>query len=287
MTKLDLRPLSVGEILDRTFTLYRERFLLFLGISAIPHVLLLVVNLSQVFLRFPGKSAATTAAARLSPPMTGAAIVVLLIGMVVGVIVYLLSQGATVIAISEIYLGRAITIADSFRRVRGELGNLFGVVLLNGLATGAAFILLIIPGIYLMCRLIVCIPAALVENLGPRASLERSFELTKDSAGRAFLIILLSFALAFAASALLAMPFQVMIVMTAAKSNPETLRFWVALSQVGSTIANVLVAPVLTIASAILYYDLRVRKEAFDLQMMMNPLGGVSPSASTVPTMLS
>jgi hypothetical protein len=287
MTSLDLRPLSVGEILDRTFTLYRERFLLFLGISAIPHVLLLVVNLSQVFLRFPGKPAATAAAARLSPPMTGAAIVVLLIGVVVGVIVYLLSQGATVIAISEIYLGRTITIADSLRRVRGELGNLFGVVLLNGLATGAAFILLIIPGIYVMCRLIVCIPAALIENLGPRTSLERSFELTKDSAGRAFLIILLYFALAFAAGALFAVPFQVMIVLTAAKSNPEMLRFWVALSQVGSTIANVLVAPVLTIASAILYYDLRVRKEAFDLQMMMNPLGGVTPSAGTLPTMLS
>lgn len=287
MTSLDLRPLAVGEILDRTFTLYRERFLLFLGISAIPHLLLLVVNLSQVFLRFPGKPAATAAAARLSPPMTGAAVVVLLIGVVVGVIVYLLSQGATVIAISEIYLGRTITIADSFRRVRGELGNLFGVVLLNGLATGAALILLIIPGIYMMCRLVVCIPAALIENLGPRTSLERSFELTKDSAGRAFLIILLYFALAFAAGALFAMPFQVMIVMTAAKNNPEMLRFWVALAQVGSTIANVLVAPVLTIASAILYYDLRVRKEAFDLQMMMNPLGGASPSTGSLPTMLS
>lgn len=287
MSSLDLRPLSVGEILDRTFTLYREQFLLFLGISAIPHVLLLIVNLAEIFVRFPAAPAATTAVARLSTPMTASAIFIMLIGVVVGVIVYLLTLGATVTAVSELYMGRNITIADSFRRVRSELGNLFGVALLNGLATGAAFILLIIPGFYLMCRLIVCIPAALIENLGPRTSLERSFELTKDNAGRGFLILLLYFALAFAASALFAVPFQVMIVVTAAKNNPDMLRFWMALSQVGATIANVLIAPVLTIASAILYYDLRVRKEAFDLQIMMNPLGSVSPATSTVPTMLS
>ena len=37
MGNLELRPLSVGEILDRTFTLYRGNFILFVGISAIPH----------------------------------------------------------------------------------------------------------------------------------------------------------------------------------------------------------------------------------------------------------
>lgn len=36
MPELDLRPLSLGEILDRTFTLYRRNFLLFAGIIAIP-----------------------------------------------------------------------------------------------------------------------------------------------------------------------------------------------------------------------------------------------------------
>ena len=36
MPELDLRPLSLGEIPDRTFTLYRRNFLLFTGIIAIP-----------------------------------------------------------------------------------------------------------------------------------------------------------------------------------------------------------------------------------------------------------
>ena len=191
MKNLDLRPLSVGEILDRTFTLYRTHFLLFLGICAIPQILLLMVNLAQVFIALPGKQGKTAAIAQMSVGMGVAAVILGLLVLVVWLIVHLFAQGATVIAVSELYLGRTITISDSFRRMRGEAGNLFGVILLNGLATGAAFILLIIPGIYVMCRLAVCIPAALIENLGPRTSLERSFELTKDNAGRAFLIILL------------------------------------------------------------------------------------------------
>jgi uncharacterized membrane protein len=284
---LDLRPLSVGEILDRTFTLYRTHFLLFLGICAIPQILLLMVNLAQVFIALPGKQGKTAAIAQMSVGMGVAAVILGLLVLVVWLIVHLFAQGATVIAVSELYLGRTITISDSFRRMRGEAGNLFGVILLNGLATGAAFILLIIPGIYVMCRLAVCIPAALIENLGPRTSLERSFELTKDNAGRAFLIILLYFALSFAAGALFAAPFQFMMFLSAAKSHPETMRMWMALTQIGSTIATTLVTPVLTIASAILYYDLRVRKEAFDLQMMMNPLGGTSPVPSSVPSVLS
>jgi hypothetical protein len=284
---LDLRPLSVGEILDRTFTLFRGNFLLFLGICAIPQILLLIVNLGQVFITVPVKQGKTAAIAQMSAGMGIATVILGLLVLVVWLIVHLFAQGATVIAVSELYLGRTITISDSFRRMRGEAGNLFGVIMLNGLATGAAFILLVIPGIYVMCRLAVCIPAALIENLGPRSSLERSFELTKDYAGRAFLIILLYFALSFAAGALFAAPFQFMMFLSAAKSHPETLRMWMALTQIGSTIATTLVTPVLTIASAILYYDLRVRKEAFDLQMMMNPLGGVTPIPSRAPSMLS
>src|SRR2546425_4825838 len=48
MSTLDLRPLSIGELLDRTFSLYRRNFLLFVGIAAIPHLLVLAVKLAQV-----------------------------------------------------------------------------------------------------------------------------------------------------------------------------------------------------------------------------------------------
>jgi hypothetical protein len=293
MAGMDLRPLSLGEILDRTFSLYRRFFLLFVGISAIPRLLVLVLNLARMFLssfpatlgKFSPPNQLQTAPAIPSSEGIAAVVGLGLVALLVTIIAYMLSQGATVTAVSELYLGRTITIADSFRRVRGELGSLFGVVFLNGLVTGAAFVLLIIPGIYMMCRLVVCIPAALIENLGPRDSLERSFALTKGFAGRAFLMLLLYFVLFFGASALFAWPFTVGLVV--ARNNPEMVRFWAAMVNVGSYVATVLVTPILTIASSIFYYDLRVRKEAFDLQVMMKPLGGVVPAVGGAPSVLS
>jgi hypothetical protein len=292
MDAMELRPLSTGEILDRTFTLYRRNFLLFLGISAIPHVLVLVLNLARVSITFGSllaPNAQRSHAVPLVSPSVGTGVAFLIIGLllvVVMVIAYLLSQGATVIAVSEIYLGRSISITESFRRVSGELLNLFGVVILNGLATIAAFVCLIIPGIYMMCRLVVCVPAALVENIGARDSLERSFTLTKDNAGRAFVILLLYFAVAIAAAALFTWPFTIIMLLVARK-DPSQMIFWMQATQVGTFVADVLVTPILTIASAILYYDLRVRKEAFDIQLMMNPTGGTAPLANSLPTMFS
>jgi hypothetical protein len=43
--EIDLRPLRLGELLDRTFVLYRRRFALFTGIVLIPQCILLVGQL--------------------------------------------------------------------------------------------------------------------------------------------------------------------------------------------------------------------------------------------------
>jgi len=293
MSTLDLRPLSIGELLDRTFSLYRRNFLLFVGISALPQLLVLALQLVQVILT-PAKAAvalptATEFRAAASPLFTtvGVAGIILLgiVGVIVYFIAYLFSQGATVYAVSELYLGRATTIGQSLSRVRGELGSLLGVIILNGLVTGLSFLLLVIPGIYMACRLCVCIPAALLENLGPRDSLERSFALTKDNAGRAFLILLTYVVILYAALFLFDIPFGIAI--ASAAHDPAMLRVWTALMQVGNFLATVLVTPVFTIAASIFYFDLRVRKEAFDLQLMMNPQAAGVPAPRSATGLLS
>jgi hypothetical protein len=293
MSNMDLRPLSLGELLDRTFTLYRENFLLFIGISAIPHILVLALNLVPIALMPSKVTTSGLTAAHLQSHAQGISwgggFVAILFGialLITTLLAYLLSQGATVLAVSELYLGRTTTIGAAFRRVRGELGTIFGVLFLSGLATGAAFILLIVPGIYVACRLAVCVPAALLENIGPRDSLERSFALTKGNAGRAFLIYLLYFCLVYAALMLFTLPFT--FALAAVRHDPTMVRIWTAGMQVGSFVGNVLVTPVLTIATALFYYDLRVRKEAFDIQMMMtNPLGTGTPATGGVPNLLT
>jgi hypothetical protein len=269
MTGLELRPLSLGEILDRTFSLYRRYFLLFLGISGIPQLLVLVASLAQ------GAVAKSV----------GLNLVMLLVLLIVAVFAYLFSQGGTILAVSQLYLGRPTSIAESLRRVWSEIGALFGVVMLNGLAVTGALLLLIIPGIYVACRLLVCVPAALIEQRGPRESLSRSFDLTRDNAGRAFVILVFSVVLTYAAQFLIGLPLG--IVLAAVSKDPAVAEFWRAMIQVGSSVATALVSPVLLIATSIFYYDLRVRKEAFDLQIMMDPDSQRAPRQGSLPSIIS
>ena len=232
MAELGLRPLSLGEILDRTFSLYRRNFLLFLGITAIPHLLILALNLCEVFLVQPpvvpvGPSAGNQLPSFPSFDTVAFTIGGAVVGLVVYMVAFLFSQAGTIYAVSELYLGRTTTIGDSLRKAWGHLANLFGVTLLNGFVVGIGFVLLIIPGIYLACRLITCVPAALLEDLGPRSSLERSYHLTQDNAGRAFLIYLLYVVMLYASILLLVMPFSVLAAMSV--KNPGMLHLWAGL----------------------------------------------------------
>lgn len=292
MSTLDLRPLSIGELLDRTFSLYRRNFLLFIGISAIPQLLVLAMRLAQTAL-MPARKVVvptpTTEFQSASPGFVVAGVAGMVLLVVVGLIVYfvayLFSQGGTVYAVSELYLGRTTTIGQSLSRMRGELWSLFWLIVFNLVILIVSFILLIIPSIYMACRLCVCIPAALLEGLGPFDALQRSFALTKGNAGRAFLILLLYVVILYAALFLFGIPFG--IAMQSAAKDPAMLRVWTALMQIGNFVAGVLVTPVLTIASSIFYFDLRVRKEAFDLQLMMNPLGAGVPAPRSATSLLS
>jgi hypothetical protein len=132
----------------------------------------------------------------------------------------------------------------------------------------------------------VATPAALLEDKTASESIRRSFDLTRDFARRAFMIYLLSLAMAWGIIAVFQMPFIVLITISGKDSQFYIL--WTVLMQVGSFLASVLVAPVSHIGFALYYYDLRVRKEAFDLQLMMQAVGAdpmAPPVTGGVPSM--
>jgi membrane-anchored glycerophosphoryl diester phosphodiesterase (GDPDase) len=261
MTGLELRPLSLGEILDRTFSIYRRYFLLFAAITGIPQFV--VYGFQLAMLSFGGPRQQVRGLLLGSYAVSG------LVLLIVSLVAYLYSQGGTVAAISELYLGRSISITEAFQKVQGNLGFLLGVIVLNGLAVGVATILLVIPGIYVACRLLICIPVAMIEERGPRDSLTRSWELTRDNAGRSFVIVVLFAVLAIAADLLFTFPFSLGSILSARQGGPSW--FLTAMTELGGHIASIVTQPIILIATAIFYYDLRVRKEAFDLQFMMNP----------------
>jgi hypothetical protein len=287
VTNSDLRPLSLGEILDRTFSLYRKHFFLFVGVAALPQLAILAIDLERVSLRGGqvGRAASVqpvTLSRVFSPPDVALTLITF---VVVYGLIYPLASGALVSAASDIYFGGATTIGASLKRSWGRLGRLSPVVLVSLVVTLGGLIFFIVPGVYLACRLITSLPAAFLENLGTSDALKRSLKLTEDNAGRSFVIYVLYYCLAITAAGLLIYSFTYAARLYA--EDPRMVLLWLSLVQLGSYFIAILLHPILTISGTVFYYDLRVRKEAFDLQLMMNQVGSTAPRIVGVPTTLT
>ncbi|MGB9067712.1 MAG: hypothetical protein WCC21_04005 [Candidatus Acidiferrales bacterium] len=132
METAELRPLSLGELLDRTFTLYRANFWVFVGIMALPAAL----GIPATFLLLQVNSALGITPGSPTPPNPAAVFALLgwyalifAVGTVVYSLVYAVIAGAMTQAVSEAYLGRPPTIGAAYKSVRGKVWRLFGVAL--------------------------------------------------------------------------------------------------------------------------------------------------------------
>ena len=272
MASLDLRPMSLGEVLDRTFTLYREQFLLFAGIAALPYLLEMLLRLGMLLFQ---QSQATTSGSLQSPALIGGAVAAGIGWFFVWLLMMGITQSATVSAVSDLYLGRETTVRDSYAKVKAKVLIVVGIIVLSFLAAGAAALLFIIPGIYLWCRLAVSVPAAVVEGESPVAAMQRSMDLTRGSAMQLFLLLLLVGLIGYAVGMLLQIPVFAWA-FTAGLSGGHSVHsvpFALnAYSLLAGFLSQVLVGPVGTISASLMYYNLRVRKEGFDIQHLLTTL---------------
>jgi hypothetical protein len=277
MTNVEIRPLSLGEVLDRSFSIYRNSFRLFAGISVIPHLIVLVWSLAELHLIY--LPSIRSQAIGLPPPMGSAyALTVNFVSFVAeGFIVYLLTQAPTAYAVSDLYLGRTISVRAAFGRMRSKMWRLASGTLLTGATILVSTLLLFVPGVSLAGRLITALPAAALENLGPRKAFARSFNLTRDYVGRALVIYLLYFVLRVIAYTFLYYPQRLAVILV--RQNAGMASVWLALVRVGAIAEATLIFPFLTIAATVFYLDLRVRKEALDLRLMLNADGELPPAS--------
>lgn len=192
------------------------------------------------------------------------------------------SQGATVIAVSHLHLGRPTSIAESFAGIRGRIFYLALIMIGYWMGIGVGFLLLIVPGVILGLMWALTIPVAVLEDMGLRDSVNRSAELTKGGRGRVFVIYVLFLALLYAIY--MAWMFPIMMVVGLAARNHHVVGtpVWSQIAiPIGSFLSQCLAGPLMTIGLSLLYYDQRVRKEAFDLQHMMATLDGTPIQATT------
>jgi hypothetical protein len=215
-----------------------------------------------------------------------AVLLFLLVLMAVSLVVGTIAQAATVVAVSEFHLGRKVTIAQALGGVMGRIGGLCLITLVVGFLIGLGFVLCIVPGVLLGLRWALVVPAAVIERTTLGESMARSSQLTGGNRGRIFVIFLLYFVLSMVLSSLWQIPVFVAAIMAGrAGGNPGALPLWAQLlAPIGGYVTGCLVTPLLTISLALVYYDERVRKEAFDLDHMMAQLDtAVGPIGQPTP----
>lgn len=245
MATYQLRAMLVGEILDGSLTVLRRHFGLFLGLAVACLGLPTVINLSTTY----------SGEANLG---------LQLFSMLLWFLGYLLLTGASVHVVSEAYLGRTPEFGESLRFAVGKMGGLFISGFAVGIVTSLAFLALVIPAIIVFCGLAVTVPVVVLEPL-PSATdaLRRSWSLTNGQKGRVFLLFLVVVLLALVT--LFGVGFLVGIAVL--------IRPLMILAMILYALLILFIYPFTSCVQTLLYYDLRVRKEAFDLELLKQQLG--------------
>jgi hypothetical protein len=314
---LALRPMSTSQVLDRTFYLYRNNFVLFAGIAVITPALRLIALLIQ--LRIFGPLNMPQQPEAMTPQFMQALMVRSIVAFLIGSIVYLvgtaLASSATAYAVSMVHLGRKTTITDSYRRVKPIFGRIIGLLLAvstftfgplllgyvlfavvavlmvfmtkGGGGPGSAIAVALIAGLmgfgvmigaiiwifFALCRYALSVPACTLENLPVMQSIKRSKFLTLGTKGGIFGIIFLTWLMTVIFTYVLQFPVLMAngaFFMTGKTHLSIAATVWI---YVADFLGSALAGPIVTIALALVYYDQRVRKEAFDLQLMMEAVG--------------
>ena len=284
-----LQPMRVGEILDTTFSLYRKHFLLFLGIIAVYFLgSLLTYSLESFF---------QDTDLNLVPNLANMPFM-------------LVSMGGVIVAAAAIFLERHTTSTDALKQTLRRFWYLLGGYLLwvtilvipfivtflfslSFIMRGTSWVsVLFIPFafapfvIYFAVRWGFVFEVLLLEKTNIRNAFKRSSELVRGTWWRVFgmliLILLLSVAILYIFEISLGTIF-ILTKMAGGTDFKELIQWSVMEEELGSSnllfyaimtcadlVLKTFIFPIWVIGITLLYLDLRIRKEGFDLEMQVN-----------------
>ena len=316
----NLRPLSLGEILDRTAQLYRNNFVLFAGIASVYAGIVLVMNLAQIGLTALLTSLHMTR--QLPWFLIGWALLILpLIFIFAGAAI-----AANNRAVAWVYLGQPATIRGAYMSILPRLGRYlwlmtiatfivylpFAVIFViylvfvlayagsKGLLTHAAAggdpqAAMVLAGVTIVFCLL-CVPALIYAILmALRYSLAVPASVVEDLKARQALrrsvvlsrgswgrIFLLGLLIAIIQIGL-ALITQMFFIVAAVKQH-GVLPMWVQVAQqVVGFFTNSFIGPMYATGLTLFYYDQRIRKEGFDIEWMMQAAGMTVPALAAEP----
>ena len=241
MPDIALRPRSAAELVDAAFQVYRREPLQFIVALALIYVpWMLIASLTGL-----------TASARtgLMPDFT-----MIVISLVGSALVYTLAAGVTTVIASEVYFGRPADVAKAFGAAGRHLISLVLTNMLGAIMIIIGFMLLFVPGLYVFARLFAITQVITLENGGMLAAFSRTSFLSKGHKRHIInamgLVFLLNVAVSLGVSFMTAMIPSLVVRL------------------VINTIVSVVVYPIVGITATLLYYDVRIRREGFDIEYL-------------------
>lgn len=254
-------PMKLGDLLDETFKIYRKHFLVFVQIIAILDLPIIVIKTAAGFFEGPaGKIVAFILAFGL--PL-----------LVLPVMNFLLAR-----TISDSYLGKQVSLVSSFKHFDHlKFWNMIGTLLLSGLMTFLGILCLIIPGIIFAFRYALVSQVIAIEGLYNKPALDRSQVLMKKNFGNlmttGFVIGIISYAI----YGILLVPLILVIAFNKTGGGAalaQTGILMVSLTFAIEVLSAVIVTPLMLTAYTLFYYNMRIKKEGFDIQMLAASAAG-------------
>lgn len=274
-----LRPLRVGETLDAAIKIYtRNAAQLFktVLVVVVPFEILAGVLLASAVSGstiIDGKFLFTSNGDLNAFRVTS----VVLLALILPVI--LLANAACFKAVSDTYLGEPPSWRESLRYAFRRLGSVLWLLIVAVVILAIAFAALIVPFIYLFVAFSVALPVLLVERLGGFKALSRSFALTKGrwwaTLGTLVVAVILVFIVQFVVG------FIVGLVLAAVFSGTtDSPVLVVILRRLLDGVGRMISIPFFAACVTVIYYDLRVRKEGYDLQLLAEGIGRSAPASA-------
>lgn len=297
-----LRPLSTGQLLDQGIRLYRRNFLKFVGIIAVVQIPLTLVALLVSLITFPGEMMA----ALQDPTMPAAANPLELFGPTqvaggvgscfLGIISLILIQGVATAAltrsVADHYLGRRTGFLEAYRRIGRSWLKLMGAYL---------FAIVVSIGLLVWLVLGICVgwltgigmilffgqvimplvtPIIILENQTVPESMRRAWDLARR---RFWWVVAFTTLLYLFNQLIVGGPgFLINIVFQALQQHlleslgpSAAYTTQTVVQSVTTLIASLIYLPLQLIGMTLMYFDLRIRTEGFDLTLLADSaLGG-------------
>jgi hypothetical protein len=154
--------------------------------------------------------------------------------------------------------------------------RLIGMMFGYGLLVGIGMVLLIVPGVYFLVTYALATPTMAIENVSFSEAMTRSKDLVSGNRGRIAVIFLLSWILSMAIAFGLGIPVG-LLEKGFRLSHPSLLT---SVNTVLDMLAGAISMPIGLIGFTLAYYDARVRKEAFDLEYMIDSEAAMAAAAA-------